>query len=47
MSDDMEGIMVTHSLRSIVNRTPPCLAGNLTKQDWLPECNGMVDGVHI
>ena len=39
--------MATHGLCSIVNCTPPSLLGNLTKQDRLPECNGMIDDVHI
>ena len=39
--------MVTHGLHSIVNCAPPSLLGNLAKQDRLPECDGMVDDVHI
>ena len=43
----MEGTIVAHHLRSIVERTPSRLVDKLAKQDGIRECDGMVDYVRI
>ncbi len=43
----MEGIIVAHHLRSIVERTPSRLVDNLAEQDGIRECDGVVEYVRI